>query len=92
MLDTKQPFRSLLMVASLATSVLLTGCAARVGVGYRAYDPYYHDRHIWDDREIQFYNQWSDETHRDRHREFRKLKKHEQAEYFNWRHNRPDKH
>ena len=92
MLNSNRRFRPLLMAASLAAAVMITGCTARVGVGYRAYDPYYHDRHIWDDHEIEFYNRWSDETHRDRHRDFRKLKRNEQQEYWNWRHNHSDKH
>jgi hypothetical protein len=79
------------VAAALALPVMLFGCAAHVGVGYR-YDPYYHDRHAWDDHEIVFYNQWTDETHRDRRRDFRKLKRHDQEEYWNWRHNHPDKH
>lgn len=91
MLDARYSIRSVLAVAALAASVMITGCAARVGVGYRANDPYYHDRHPWDDHEILFYNQWNDETHRDRHREFRKLKHSEQKEYWDWRHKHADK-
>lgn len=92
MLIPKEGIRSLLLLALFAISVTITGCTARVGVGYRAYDPYYHDRHVWDDHEIEFYNQWSDETHRDRHRDFRKLNRDEQREYWEWRHKHGDKH
>ena len=40
--------RSILVAAAL---VIGTGCAARVGVGvgYRSYDPYHTDYHVWDD-------------------------------------------
>jgi hypothetical protein len=65
MLNAKLYLRSLLMVASLATQVIITGCSARVGVAYRAYDPYYRDYHVWDDHEIVYYDQWARETHRD---------------------------
>jgi hypothetical protein len=72
MLNSKQCFRSLLMAASLVTLAMFTGCAANVGVGYRAYDPYYRDYHVWDDHETVYYNQWVGETHREPHRDFRK--------------------
>ena len=92
MLNSKRCLRSLLMVASLATSVIITSCAARVGVGYRVHDPYYRDYHVWDDHETVYYNQWAGETHRDAHRDFRKLNKGEQKEYWDWRHKHSDKH
>jgi len=91
MLNSKRCLRSLLMVASLTTSVIITSCAARVGVGYRVYDPYYRDYHAWDDHETVYYNQWAGETHRDAHRDFRKLNKGEQKEYWNWRHSHSEK-
>jgi len=91
MLNSKRWLRSLLIVASLAAPVMITSCAARVGVGYRVYDPYYSDYHTWDDHETVFYNQWVVETHRP-HREFRQLKRDEQKEYWTWRHNHPDRH
>ncbi|HXP86657.1 MAG TPA: hypothetical protein VN841_18145 [Bryobacteraceae bacterium] len=31
------------------------------------------------------------ETHRDPHRDFRKLNRDEQQEYWKWRHDRPDR-
>ena len=86
MLNTKRYLHSFLLAASLAAPVILTGCAARVGVGYRVNDPYYHDNHVWDDHERVFYNQWAVETHRDSHRDFRKMKHDEQKEYWDWRH------
>lgn len=91
MLHFKRCLRSLLMAASLATTLMIVGCAARVGVGYRVYDPYHRDYHVWDDRETVYYNQWAGETHRDPHREFRRLHRDERNEYWNWRHNHPDK-
>jgi hypothetical protein len=66
-----------------------TACAVRVSSGYRVYDPYHRDYHTWDDREIVFYNQWRTENHRDQ-REFRKLNREDQKQYWNWRHDHPD--
>jgi hypothetical protein len=83
--------RLVLIAASLAAPVMITGCAGRVGIGYRVYDPYYRDYHAWDDHETVYYNQWAGETHRE-HREYHKLNRHEQREYWNWRHQRSDKH
>lgn len=90
--NSKRHLRALLMAAFLATPLLITGCSARVGVGYRVYDPYYRDYHVWDDGEVVYYNRWAGETHRDAHRDFRKLNRNEQKEYWNWRHSHSDKH
>jgi hypothetical protein len=81
--------RSLLVAAALVLPVISSGCAARVGVGvgYRSYDPYHTDYHVWDDHERVYYNNWVVETHRDAHRDYRKLKKDEQKQYWDWRHN-----
>jgi len=57
---------------------------------YRVYDPYYTDYHVWNDDEVRYYRQWSDENHRDRDRDFRKLRPEEQKEYWTWRHNHGD--
>ena len=57
---------------------------------YRVYDPYYTDYHVWNDDEVGYYNRWAAETHRDPHRDFRKLNKDEQKEYWTWRHNHGD--
>ncbi|MBZ5577307.1 MAG: hypothetical protein LAP40_12170 [Acidobacteriia bacterium] len=58
-----------------------------MGVGYRVYDPYRSDYHVWDNREGDYYNQWIIETHR-RHKDFGKLHRNEQQEYWKWRHDR----
>jgi len=81
---------SLLLAIALALPVMITGCAAHVGVGYRVYDPYYSDYHVWDDHEVGFYNQWVVETHRP-HREYRRLRPEEQHEYWTWRHGHSDR-
>ncbi len=94
MLPVKRHLSALVMaacLAGLASQVVITSCAARVGVGYRVYDPYYHDSHRWDDHETVYYNQWVVETHRHAHKDFRKLNRDEQKEYWTWRHNHPDR-
>jgi hypothetical protein len=78
------------MAGALATPVIITGCAARVG--YRVYDPYYRDYHVWDDHESAYYQQWAVANHRDPHRDFRKLNHDQQKEYWTWRHSHSDNH
>ena len=77
-------FRSMLLAGALACS--LAGIACSEHHYYRVYDPYYTDYHTWNDNEVVYYRQWTDETHRDRDRDFRKLNKDEQKEYWTWRH------
>jgi hypothetical protein len=55
----------------------------------RYYDRDHKDYHNWDDRENRSYQQWTTENHRD-NRDFSHLKRKEQSEYWNWRHNHPD--
>lgn len=80
-------FRKLALFSALSAPLAITGCAARVGVGYRVYDPYRSDYHVWNNGEVGYYNQWVVETHRP-HREFRRLRPEEQREYWRWRHDR----
>jgi hypothetical protein len=78
---------SLLLGAALVSPMIATSCG---GHGYyRAYDPYYHDYHRWDDHETVYYNQWVTENHRD-NRDYRKLHKDEQKQYWDWRHSHGD--
>jgi hypothetical protein len=81
--------KSTLAAAALAAAVMAAGCTG-VGVSYRAYDPYRSDYHVWNANEGVYYNQWTVETHRDSHRDYRKLKKDEQSQYWKWRHDHPD--
>lgn len=78
------------MAALAISQVIVTGCVAQVGVRYRLYDPYYRDYHEFDGREQGFYGRWTVETHREPRRDFRRLKKEEQQEYWNWRHAHPE--
>lgn len=81
-------FRCLLAAAMLAAPVVFTGCSGQVGVGvgFRTYDPYYRDYHVWNPSEQTYYNRWAVETHHDPHRDFRKMKKGDQQAYWKWRH------
>jgi hypothetical protein len=73
--------------ACLTCATLSSGCAGTsVGVGYRVYDPYYYDHHVWGPGEVVYYNQWLGETHRP-NREYRRLRREDQHAYWDWRHN-----
>ena len=74
-----------LLAVAFAAPLLTTACAEHRY--HRTYDPYYHDYRRWDNNETGYYNQWTVETHRDQHRDFRKLNRDEQHEYWEWRHN-----
>ena len=77
---------SVILATFFSSTMLFTGCSARVSTGYTVHDGYYNDDHVWDDHEIVFYNRWEGETRRD-HRDFRSRPANEQKEYFTWRHN-----
>ena len=69
--------------------VLACGCLG-IGMGCtreeRVYDADHRDYHAWNRDEVDHYNRWANETHRDANRDFRKLPADEQREYWNWRH------
>lgn len=75
-------------VLALTLLTGLAGCTARVG--YRAYDPGYSDYHTWGPGEAGYYNRWAVETRRP-HRDYRRLRRDEQREYWQWRHAHPDR-
>ena len=79
---------SLLLAAAFLAPALTTGCATRT---YRTYDPYYNDYHRWDNHETVYYHQWVVENHRD-DRDYRKLNRNQQKEYWTWRHSHHDDH
>jgi len=83
-----RPLSSLLLAVALASSV--AGIACGEHHAYRVYDPYYTDYHEWNNDEVVYYNRWTVETHRDPHRDFRRLNKDEQKDYWTWRHNHGD--
>jgi hypothetical protein len=79
-----RPLSLLLLSAALAATVSGVACEHHY---YRVYDPYYSDYHEWNNGEVVYYQRWAGETHRDPHRDFRKLRPEEQKEYWTWRHN-----
>jgi hypothetical protein len=81
-------FRFFWLASALLAGALTVACAHH----YRAYDPYYNDYHVWNDREVVYYQQWARETHRDPNRDFRKLPPDEQEDYWKWRHTHSDHH
>jgi len=85
----RQSHLSVLFLAAALTSSL-AGFACGEHHAYRVYDPYYTDYHVWNDNEVVYYRKWSDETKRDRTRDFRHLPPEEQKEYWTWRHNHGD--
>jgi hypothetical protein len=83
----KQILSSTFLGASLLIGMSSMGCAAHV----RVYDEYHSDYHYWDrDEDVAFRAYWS-ERH-EPYRDYNKLNKDEQKDYWNWRHNHPDKH
>jgi hypothetical protein len=70
----------------LLSAGLFASCGGgHVAVGYRAYDPYYSDYHTWNDGENVYYNRWVVESHHP-HRDYRRLPRHDQRAYWQWRH------
>lgn len=62
---------------------MLSACVAHAG--YRAYDPYRSDYHVWGPGETTYYNNWVIKTHRPR-RDYRRLNRNDQSDYWRGRH------
>ena len=87
MLRLKSAFGTLLLSTALATPLLTSGCAAHS----RYYDEYYADYHPWNDGEARAYRAWLVERHYE-YREFDRLSKDQQREYWRWRHEHPGRY
>ena len=87
MSQIKRILSSTILAASLLIAVANTGCAGRV----RIYDDYHSDWHTWDHNEDVVYRSYWTGRH-EPYRDYNKLNKDEQKDYWNWRHNRPDSH
>jgi hypothetical protein len=79
---------TILLPAALLLTAVFTGCAAHVSAGYRVYDPYYTDYHVWGPDEDVYYHRWLGERHYD-YQDFRRLPADRQKEYWTWRHTQP---
>jgi hypothetical protein len=82
---TYRTMGTILLAAATLAPLALSGCAARV----RVYDDYHADYHYWDGREDRAYRAWLAERHYE-YREYARLNREEQREYWNWRHNHPN--
>jgi hypothetical protein len=79
---------SLIMAAVfILPAIGTTGCAGRVTYGTRVYDPYHRDYHTWNDNEVVIYRQYWVDRHQP-YRDYRRLKRNERREYWEWRHRR----
>lgn len=68
----------------LTFGLITAGCAEH---HYRTYDPYYSDYHTWGPDEDVYYRQWYGDTYHDRgYRDYRRLNRDEQRNYWTWRH------
>ncbi len=74
----------LLLAAAIVAPLAGSGCAARV----RYYDEYHGDYHRWDDGEVRAYRVWLGERHYE-WREYNRLNRDEQRDYWRWRHDHP---
>lgn len=84
--------RPTLAAAALGAFLLATGCAGtQVGVGYRVYDPYTAQYRVWTPAEGVYYQRWAAETHRNPHRDFRRLGRRDREEYWRWRRDQSDR-
>jgi hypothetical protein len=55
----------------------------------RYYDRQGHDYHTWNNNEDRAYRSYLGEQHRD-YRDFHRMRRGEQQQYFGWRHQHPD--
>ena len=80
------------MTRRVAMSVLAAAVVSAAGcaVGVRYYDAPHDDHHRWDDREERAYRRHLQERHLG-YREFKGLERHDQEEYWRWRHDHPDR-
>ncbi len=76
---------SICFAAALLIAVGDIGCAGRV----RVYDEYHSDYHVWGHDEDLAYRQYWSNQHQP-YREYGKLNKDEQKDYWTWRHDHPD--
>jgi len=82
---------SLFLTAALVMPVAMMAAPApqRASVQLRVYDSGHKDYHNWDDNENRAWGQYLTENNRKPH-EFRRAKKNEKSEYWNWRHEHED--
>ncbi len=87
----KRCIPALLWSSVLLSTATFAGCSAHVSAGYRVYDPYAADYHVWGPGEDVYYHRWLGERHYD-DRDFRRLNRDQQRDYWQWRHSQPEEH
>lgn len=75
----------------LVSPVIITGCSAHVHAGYRVYDPYVRDYHVWGPDEDVYYRRWLGERHLE-YRDIHRLRHEQQEDYWKWRHDHHEDH
>ncbi|MGA8142325.1 MAG: hypothetical protein WB987_00360 [Candidatus Acidiferrales bacterium] len=79
------------LTAALAagSSVALARTPQEAHAEVRVYDPGHKDYHNWDEREDRACRHYLEERHEE-YRAYKKLKRKQQREYWEWRHSHPD--
>jgi hypothetical protein len=77
----------LVLSACMLVPLLGAGCASHV----RYYDEYHSDYHNWNDGEDRAYRAWLAER-RWEYREYARLNRDEQRDYWRWRHDHPGRY
>jgi hypothetical protein len=92
MRNTSRFIGSLILAAALVGPVAMAATPAPqdAGVQIRVYDSSHKDYHNWDDRENRAWGIFLTDNHRKSH-EFSRASKKEQGQYWNWRHQHPDR-
>jgi hypothetical protein len=88
-MKTSHYVASLVLTAVLASPGIVLAAPAQVGIQVRVYDKDHKDYHNWDDNENRAWGQYLSEKHEKPH-DFKKAKKTQQSQYWNWRHDHPD--
>jgi hypothetical protein len=84
---------AMLVTTALAAPMAMTTSAraaepgANWNVSVRVYDPYRHDRHVWDDREERSYRAYLAERHRS-YLSYERQRYEQRRAYWRWRHER----
>ena len=92
MMNQPYHFVSSLFLAAAITapaSIMAAPKAQDASVQVRVYDAGHKDYHNWDDHEDQVWHQYLKDNHR-KDEDFKKAKRKDQLEYWNWRHDHPD--
>jgi hypothetical protein len=80
---------SICLTAALGAPAVIIAAAPAPQEDRGIYDRQHKDYHHWDDHEKDAWGRFLAEKHRKDH-DFTSAKKHEQQEYWAWRHNHPD--